>query len=204
MPLTEEEKQKIVEEERLRAAERSKYNSPQQVIVKQKKSVGCLSLIIVLIIIGVIASLVLSALGNARDKANQAREKSVSVQQPVTKPVFDIPSLVGKNMTEIKAIIGNPTGAYSEPTTQQLALDPKTWTSEWDKDGQDLSIEYEVKTLEVINFFISTDDPSGATKDTDRLLKIGNLTRNDPRYKVEFVSAIGDPTSYTGVKIIPK
>lgn len=203
-PLSNEERQRIVEEERVRAEARAKYSQPQQMVVKKRgvsTGMGCLIIILALIFI----PMVISALMNSRDKAEKAGEQvTVSQLAPISEPVFDIPALVGKDMTEIKTIIGKPTGSYSEPTQQQLALDPKTWSSEWDKDGQDLSIEYEVKTLKVIDFFISTDDPSGATKDIARLLKIGNLTKNDPRYAVDFVPAKGDPASYTGVKIVPK
>jgi hypothetical protein len=89
-PLSEEEKKTIIEEERIRADERAKYAQPQpqQVVVKEKRSFGCGSLFLVLIIIGVVVSLVLTALGDARDKARKAREQAaVSSLPPVTPPV---------------------------------------------------------------------------------------------------------------------
>ena len=63
---------------------------------------------------------------------------------------------------------------------------------------------YTISNRKIVDFFISTDDPSGVTKDTTHLLKLGNLKQNDPKYKVEFVKAIKNPSVFTGVKIIPQ
>jgi hypothetical protein len=53
-PLTDAEKQKIIEEERIRADERAKYSQPQPVVTQKKKGLsngaGCLIIIIALVI----------------------------------------------------------------------------------------------------------------------------------------------------------
>lgn len=206
MALTEAEKNKIIEEERIRADERAKYAQaqPQQVIVKEKRSsgaaVGCLALII----IGVVSALVLNSLGDAREKARKAQEQAAtSALPPVTSPAFDVPSLVGKNLNQVQAVLGTPVSAPTPPA----AYEGVDWDRAWEKDGQRLAVSYDLKTLRIIDFFIEADDPSGATKDTNRLLTIGNLKTDNPRYEVEFVPVLksyNDPGSYTGVKITPK
>ena len=215
MALTEEERQKIIEEERIRADERAKYaqQHPQQVVIREKrKGYGCGSLLVLIIVIGVLSSLILTALGNARDKAKQVQEKdeiskrSSQTPVPITQPIFDVPSLTGKDLTEIKTALGEPTrDSTPPPLAVQEGLD--SWEIYWEKEGQDLSVSYHPTTKKITEFFIGTNDPSGATKDTDRLLKIGNLKSDDPRYKVKFVpvlNAYNDLGSYTGVKIIPQ
>lgn len=72
MALTEEEKTKIVEEERLRAQARQQYASAPQskksILKRPISGVGCL----VLIILGVVLFFTYSAFNNARDKARDA------------------------------------------------------------------------------------------------------------------------------------
>ncbi|MBI2420522.1 MAG: hypothetical protein HYV38_00345, partial [Candidatus Levybacteria bacterium] len=78
------------------------------------------------------------------------------------------------------------------------------WDNTFKKDGKELLVTYKPSTREVIDFFVSTDDPSGATKDTKKLLEISGLSENSPSYIIEFVKVINDPNSYTGIKATPK
>ena len=118
------------------------------------------------------------------------------------KPVFDIPFLVGKNLDGVIAVLGTPKG--QDPTAQQIQLGAKEWDKIFIKDNKELLVTYTISNRKIVDFFISTDDPSGVTKDTTHLLKLGNLKQNDPKYKVEFVKAIKNPSVFTGVKIIPQ
>lgn len=207
--LNEKEKQKIIEEERIRADERAKYNQPQRT-VKQKRLFSRPIFIIILVFIGLIVSLFLWAEKERRQALNELKEEKqfqqpvISSQLPVVKAAtFDVPALLGKSLTQVKTTLGQPDVAPTPPAK----YDGKDWEITWEKDGNDLMVSYDVKTLKVIDFFISTDDPSGKTKDTDRLLKIGNLMANDPRYQVKFVPVLksyNDPGSYTGVTVTPK
>jgi hypothetical protein len=69
-PLSEQEKAKIVEEERIRADERAKYSQPQPVVIQKKKGLsagaGCLIIIIAFAIFGY----VLAQIGNKRAETN--------------------------------------------------------------------------------------------------------------------------------------
>ncbi len=111
---------------------------------------------------------------------------------------FDIPSLVGKNIDEIESVIGKAERTF-EPTELQEENGPISSEKTFVKDGDDLMISYDKQTRIVVDFFISTDDASGASSDKAHLLEIGNLTQNAPTYSVEFVPAIKDPSVYTGV-----
>ncbi len=58
--LSEEEKQKIIEEERIRADERAKYAQPQQIVEKERKNIstgtGCLIIIILFVLFAVFSN----------------------------------------------------------------------------------------------------------------------------------------------------
>lgn len=116
--------------------------------------------------------------------------------------VYDIPSLIGKNLGEVREALGTPQ-FDDEPNAAQLQLGTTEWNKTYEKDGNSLLVTYKVSDQSIIDFFISTNDPSGATKDTKQLLRVGNLSENDPTYKVEFIKALTDKSSYTGVKITP-
>lgn len=140
---------------------------------------------------------------NTQTSTPQPKQQIVKEkQQIIPKYVFDVPSLVGKNIDEVKAVLGSP--ADKEPTQQQMSLGIDEWSLTFKKDGKELLVTYNPKTKKIIDFFISTDDPSGKTKDRNHLMELGNLKETDPKYKLEFVKAIKDSSTYTGVKVIPK
>lgn len=142
----------------------------------------------------ILALVVFSIFKGAAESGKAAR---VSENQSITEieTVFDIPTLVGKNVDEIIAIIGQPK-ENSLPTEEQSKL-TNEWSIEFDKDGQTLLVEYNLKTKVVKDLFISGDNK-------DELLKIGNLKENNPKYSLEFVKQQTDPTKITGVTITKK
>lgn len=192
--LSEAEKAKIIEEERLRAQEQGKYQKKES-----KKISGCSGCLIIALVV-VFIPLVLVVLGSARDKADKAQNSPSSSISPITEASFDVPALVGKTLPQIQLVLGRPAAAISVPPNYEGT----DWEVTWEEGGKRLMVTYNLKTTKVIDFFIPTDDPSGNTQDKDRLLAIGNLKTNDTHYTVEFVKAIKDPSVYTGVKVIPK
>ena len=170
----------------------------------------------VLLIIGIIVFVVIIGISisqvntedtdNSNDNTsiNKATDSDEETDTVTLKYTFDVPSLLGKNIDEIRVELGTPTdGDLMEPTAEQMA-----GTSQWDntfqKDGKELLVTFDAKTREVIDFFIPTDDPSGVTKDIQPLLEIGNLNENSSNYTIEKVSAIKDPSSYTGIMVSQK
>jgi hypothetical protein len=83
-------------------------------------------------------------------------QKPIQVQETIP-VVFDLEKLYGKNIDEIRSILGNPIdGNHIEPTKQQinLGMAEDGWDNTFEKDGYDLLITYDVSTRNVIDFFI--------------------------------------------------
>ncbi|HSW88015.1 MAG TPA: hypothetical protein VLG12_02520 [Candidatus Saccharimonadales bacterium] len=114
---------------------------------------------------------------------------------------FDVPSLVGKDLDGVIAVLGQPKGI--DPTALQIQQGVTEWDKTFVKDGKELLVTYTISDRKIVDFFISTSDPSGATSDKEALLKQENLKQDDAKYRVEFVKAIKDPSTFTGVKVIP-
>src|SRR3989338_10372203 len=121
----------------------------------------------------------LASLGSKSPSSNQTISQQTPETKPTAKPTqpmqftYDVPSLVGKNVDEIKTILLPYKNKTLEPTAQQIALGAKEWDMEFTKDGKDLLVTYNINSRQIVDFFISTDDPSGKTKDKSHLLEIG-------------------------------
>lgn len=168
---------------------------------------------ILAIIIFIIALVVISrAITNYTDKtlygesstksSSSLKTTTVKVEKPATVPtpsyIFDIPALLGKNMDEIRKMFGQPLDKdMAEPTAEQSKGGSGEWDNSYKKDGQELLITFNFKTRKVIDYFLSGDDKT-------KLLKAGNLNENDPRYTIEPVKQLKNPTAITGIKIVPK
>lgn len=102
---------------------------------------------------------------------------SVRSRAPV---VFDIPALIGKDITQIKAALGKP--------IDDLKMNDTLHYMTFSKDGQELSFNYDAKTKAVQSIFFDADDASGQKQSKELLLDRGNLSENDSRYKVEVMT----------------
>lgn len=164
---------------------------------KDKIITGILVFILVIMVLGVAGS---GSNKGSSPQYNTPQTTETSTPKSV-QYVFDIPTLLDKDIDGVKNALGEPLD--KEPSQQQLSLGIKEWSLTFKNNNQELLVTYNPNTRKVIDFFISTDDPSGKTKDKLHLLEIGNLIENDSRYKIEFVKTITDSSSFTGVKIIP-
>ncbi len=160
---------------------------------------------VVLIAISFLASLGSKNPSNNKTVIQQPTEAKQETPKPtkVMQFTYDVPSLVGKNVDEVKTVLAPYKNKTLEPTAQQIALGVKEWDMEFTKDGKDLLVTYNIGSRQIVDFFISTDDPSGKTKDKDHLLEIGNLSESSGQYKVGFVPTLKDSSYFTGVKVIP-
>ena len=124
------------------------------------------------------------------------------VQQSVkAEVVFDIPSLIGKNIDEIRKSIGKPVDKEIEPSALQMKTKGfNYWDNSFKKDGYTLQITYDPHTRKVNDFFISNNN---AVDNTDTLRAIVNVNSNDTLYKLEDVKLIKDPSQFTGTLITP-
>jgi len=196
MELFPEEKKRIYEEEKARVKAQEKAKEETKAKKTKQGCLGCLGLIVVIFIIALV--------GGLFESGDKTEKPSTSTQQEEITPVFDLEALYGKNIDEIRAVLGEPTdGEYTNPTALQLALGVKEWDNAFEKDGCELLVTYNVYSREVIDFFIGTDDPSGVTKDTKKLEEILNV-ENSTNFTIEPVRAIKNPSVYTGIKVVPR
>lgn len=128
-------------------------------------------------------------------------------QEPVLQvnvdKVFDLDSLYGKNIDQIVTILGKP-ASDTEPTQlqKQVAGEIKEWDKTFIIDSQTLVATYNPSTRKVIDFFISTKDPSGATKDVSSIIKIAGSPSAD-KFTTKPVGTMRDKGIYTGVIFTP-
>lgn len=99
-----------------------------------------------------------ATVGEILDPTVKPKEVPTPVQEVTT--VFDIPSLLGKNVDQIKATLGSPLDD-NEPTAQQLEFGAEEWQKEFKKSGYTLLVTYNPRTRVVLDFFMPTKDPSG-------------------------------------------
>ncbi len=194
------QKDKIREEEAYRIQLREKMGSK---VIPQpaKKGIGCLGWFLIIFIgFPVLISMILIAI-NPSKQMEDVKKVAEEYQKGNKQYAFDVPSLVGKDLDGVIAILGEPRG--QDPTSLQIQQGVIDWDKTFIKDGKELLVTYTISNRKIIDFFISTDDPSGGTSDSEALLLLGNLKQTDSRYRVEFVKAIGSPGSFTGVKVIP-
>jgi hypothetical protein len=118
---------------------------------------------------------------------------------------YDVSSLVGLSLTELRTKLGTP--SYdTEPTAQQLALGGiDTWEKSWDVGEYSIMATYDIKTKEITDLFFGADTDAAFKQfeDTNNILAAGNLSTSDPKYSVEFVKAKNGP-GYTGAVIREK
>ena len=150
----------------------------------------------------IVIGFILLNLDNKPSNTNNVTIKTVEKSSPAM-VVFNIEDLYGKNIKEIRALLGPPIDSQINPTAQQIKLGAKEWSNTFKKDKYELLVTYYVSSLKIVDYFISTDDPSGLTKDTQKLEEILNV-KNSSKFRIELVKSIKDPLSYTGIKVIPK
>ena len=132
---------------------------------------------------------------------NNSKTRTPSQKEEKYLTVFDFEALYGKNVDEIKTILGTPS-SDTEPTDLQTQL-IEEWEKLWQKDGYELLVTYNVASRRIIDYFVPTNDQSGATKDLRKLEAVVGAKKLI-NFRVLPVKTIDDPTKYTGVRVIPK
>lgn len=111
---------------------------------------------------------------------------------------FDIPSLLGKNIDEVRQVLGTPLDKnLTEPTAEQLKLGADEWDNSYKKGNQELLVTFNPITRKIVDFFLSGDNKA-------KLIEAGNLKENDSNYTIEQVKQLKNPSAITGIKITPK
>jgi hypothetical protein len=144
--------------------------------------------------------------------------KAESSDQPAG-VVFDVPALVGKNIDQIRTTLG----PSDDPQTQepndetvnrwrlQTSLgheaDQDEWANSFTRNERDLLfITFNSRTREVKDLFLGGDHAAATNPDSrgavKTLMQKGNLSADDPRYRVQAVKARNAP-GITGITITP-
>lgn len=120
----------------------------------------------------------------------------------INKQIFDVPSLLGKDVDQIRQVLGKPVDKDIEPTELQLEMmgDNVEWDNSFEKEEVTLLVTYDARTRNVKDFFIGH---SVVEDDKETLYKIGNVKQYVKSYRLEFVKANLRPGLYTGLKITP-
>lgn len=129
-------------------------------------------------------------------------KKDTPAQVTGQKVIFDVPSLIDKNIDEIVGILGAPKN-NDTPKAGQL-LGNKEWDMTFEKEGFQLLVTYNYDTKVVKDFFVGGNDETYENKDTKRMMQITNTKDNSSQYEISFVKANTDPSRFTGILIQSK
>ena len=129
-----------------------------------------------------IAFFLIIACSGHKEETKEANKTKEAVTQTKDLSIqFDVDSLIGKKISEIKKILGPPSAEFI-PDQAQLKLDPKMASSvEWHKNGVGISIDFSGD--QKINYIFVSNDISKYTKQD--LIKVANLNPNSKRYVIK-------------------
>lgn len=126
---------------------------------------------------------------------------NTQITTPAAEPIVDAPHLLGLTIEQAREELGLPDEKeFVDPTAQQISLGITTWTNQFTIGTHTIVLEYDVKTRGIFNFFIDTDDSSGATSDWKNLVQISGLSEQSSDYTIKPVEARKSPGKYTGVR----
>jgi len=138
----------------------------------------------------------------ATTPTNTTNSVPTKTETPATTPTpsysFDIPSLLGKNIDEVRIVLGTPLDKdLTEPTAEQLKIGADEWDNSYKKGDQELLVTFNPSTRKIVDYFLSGDNRA-------KLIEAGNLKENDSKYTIEQVKQLKNPSAITGIKIISK
>lgn len=82
--------------------------------------------------------------------------------------IFDVPALIGKNIDEIRNVLGKPMYDEIEPSNQK----EETFENDFEKNGEILTAYFNTKTRKISRLSIFPSEDYYSLKD---IMKIGNL-----------------------------
>ena len=117
-----------------------------------------------------------------------------SLRSPVTADscVFDIAALVGLTAGQIPARLGKPV------SDQQESIDEEVKSLNYQRQGYDLSIEYNVQSRRVVRFYLN---PHKSTIDNYLLLHAANIDSTDSRLTIQYLNE--EDGRYRGLLVMP-
>ncbi|MEK7143047.1 MAG: hypothetical protein AAB785_02455 [Patescibacteria group bacterium] len=169
-----------------------------------KIGLGCCGGSVVLLVVLVVIALkgVQTALKPTPTPSTTQNTTITPTTTPAPKYIYDIPALIGKNIDEIRAILGEPVDKeLTEPTQEQISLGAKEWDNTFKKDDFDLLVTFNISSRKIVDFFVDT---SSKYPDKNKLMEVTNTKENANNYTIESVKELKNSSNITGIKIIPK
>lgn len=131
-------------------------------------------------------------------------EKNGASQETIT-PIVDAPRMLTLTIDDARKELGTPIdGEQTEPTALQRSLGMDTWENTFEISGYSVTLEYNTESREVVNIFIATNDPTGATRDWKTLAQKAGIDEDATTYAVQPVQALNKSGYYTGVTAADK
>ena len=156
------------------------------------------STILFFILFGVISDKPTPTTSPATSMNNAVTKTEAPATIPTPSYSFNIPSLLGKNIDEVRLVLGIPLDKdLAEPTAEQLKLGVDEWDNSFKKDDRELLVTFNPSTRKIVDFFLSGDNKV-------ELIEEGNLKEDDSSYTIEQVKQLKNPSAITGIKVIPK
>lgn len=162
-----------------------------------------------------VSLIVLALIGITRDSSNnteatkQLPVQSTAPASPAPLSVaFNAPTVLGKTLDEVTAILGTPEPGGFDPTELQISMGV-TRDRKWLKDGISLQAEFDPTNGKMVTTtdgapFISQEPLSdGLTQSQiyDLMIKT-NTVKDSTAYTVEQVSINREPGKFTGFKLV--
>lgn len=136
---------------------------------------------------------------SSADKPTESAPKQVTF-------VYDVPSLKGKNIDEIRQILGKPTDANPEPTDAQKNLGVDEWDNEWSNGDYGILVYFDTNSRKVNDIFLTLTKTT-YIQNVDEFLGKYNLKQSDSNYRYKLVyenNHEGDKTKLIGITVTSK
>lgn len=137
--------------------------------------------------------------GPADAPATQTPTRQPAPAPTKAPPVFDLPALARLNIDEVRATLGPVVGAETEPTREELADGLVEWAKQFRRDTTTLVVSYDVRTRQVIDFYVTT--AHGRASSYAPWLRLVGVSAQDPRWSIEPFAQPGRPGLYLGVRV---
>jgi len=115
---------------------------------------------------------------------------------PPSTVVFDIPTLVYKNIDEVRLVLGKPDDEQLEPKDKTT----KNWSNIYHKDGFRLSIRFDPVSRAISQYRIVIDG-KGNYESLEDILRIGNVHGSNATYTIETDQSDRNEFSYVIIHI---
>ncbi len=145
--------------------------------------------------------------------------ESTPVKTPTPSYVFDVPSLLGKNIDQIRQSLGpsieqqDPKGnGPAEPAQQDINSESAIpWFNDWDNGKYELLVDFNYQTRKVLDFsvsYIQSIDSTAITSDhKSEFETAANVSDNGSGYSVQVNKCklgCSSNDNILGIKIIPQ